>query len=106
MLSHSSNKADSGVRLAQRRAHVIVQHLEEALDRVQQLNADGAAAKTRGTNGSVQNGKKKTKKSNKVAFADLKLERHDVDSLTRLLVRFPPLSHAPFLLSVSFGVSA
>ena len=74
-----------GARTAHRRAHAIVQHLALGEDEEALLDAHDAAAKLkRSPNGTAA---KKAGGAKKVPFRERKLEQHDVDGLSRLLVR-------------------
>jgi hypothetical protein len=83
-----------GARTAHRRAHAIVQHLALGADEAV-LDAHEAAAKLkRSPNGGTAAAKKTAAggAKKKVPFRERKLEPHDVDGLSRLLVR---ISHHP-----------
>lgn len=90
-----------GARAAQRRAHAIVQHLALGEDEGV-LDAHEAAAKLKrspnGGTAAVKKGAAGAKK--KVPFRERKLEQHDIDGLSRLLVR----TSLPLIGGFSLGV--
>jgi hypothetical protein len=91
-----------GARAAQRRAHAIVQHLALGEDEAV-LEAHEAAAKLkRSPNGGTAAVKKGAAggAKKKVPFRERKLEQHDIDGLSRLLVR----TSLPLIGGFSLGV--